>query len=320
MTGPEEFAKHSSTRSQECGPAGLPREKLPSVFAPLQHLRDLCGGISGAESSASCPLSLPTPKTNDNQGLPFGNTLADEGLEAMYTRAEYLSDQLRSSVEQLQDRVMRTWARSADNLNAANRGESNTGNKPAATDAVALQQALDTTVKLATTMTAALRFSEKEAKALHLLEVAEGESKSRSLDLGASVSPQPKTATAGPSTSQLRAFIANIEGSPLLAVPRSMYGQLLRTADHLKSTPTLKESRVRRRRLQAATIPPLTGPARSDGLVLVDPLVFSSLLGNLRSSDGPGILGMLKETVTRGASMTAAADAGTAEVSFGCAV
>ncbi|PHJ25539.1 hypothetical protein CSUI_000605 [Cystoisospora suis] len=292
---------------------GLPRESLLSVFAPLQHLRDLCGGATtGEESSASCPLSLSPLRSDDVPTLTFGNPVAEEGLEAMYMRAEYLSEQLRSSLEQLQDRVSRTWAREANSLDSANRAESNAGEKPAASDAAALQQALDATVKLANTMAAALRSSKKEVKALHLLDATEDESRTASVDSGPSALPLVKPAAAG-STSQLRAFIANIEGGPLLAVPRSMYGQLLRGTDHLKSTTTPKENHVRRRRLQAATTPPLTMPGRTDGLVLVDPLLLSSLLGNLRGSDGPGILGLLRETMTQGPFAGPAADAGTAE-------
>ncbi|KEP61861.1 UNVERIFIED_CONTAM: hypothetical protein HHA_238915 [Hammondia hammondi] len=281
----------------------IPRDSLPGLFTSLKNLNSRCGDASTGEAGASCPLNFPS-----FSALPLGTPFGEEGLDTMYSRVETLSEQLRVAVEQLQDRIMRTLAVTEPTA----QGEPATEKKEEETkDAAALRQAMDATVKLANTMNAALQFTKKEVKALQLFSAhAEDGLRHGALleDLGASAANLLKQGGSGGSSPQLRSFIANIEGSPLLAVPRSVYNQLLKvTAGEQEPQQSEQQqattSNVRRRRLQATGQTPTAGlgalASREDGLVLVDPLLFGSLLNTLRGVDGAGLRGALKDVLSR---------------------
>ncbi|KYF40071.1 hypothetical protein TGARI_238915 [Toxoplasma gondii ARI] len=283
----------------------IPRDSLPGLFISLKNLNTRCGETSTGEAGASCPLNFPSFST-----LPLGTPFGEEGLDTMYSRVETLSEQLRIAVEQLQDRIMRTLAVTEPSV----QGQPATEKKEETKDAAALRQAMDATVKLANTMNAALQFTKKEVKALKLFSAhAEDGLRNGALleDLGASAANLLKQGGSGGSSPQLRSFIANIEGSPLLAVPRSVYNQLLKvTAGEQEPQQSEQQQattiNVRRRRLQATGQTPTALSAGlgalapiEDGLVLVDPLFFGSLLNTLRGVDGAGLRGALKDVLSR---------------------
>ncbi|PFH32980.1 hypothetical protein BESB_081790 [Besnoitia besnoiti] len=280
----------------------IPRDSLPGLFTSLKSLRGGCGEAAG-ESVTSCALNLPSLSA-----LPLGAAFGEESLEAMYSRVEGLSEQLRTAVEQLQGRIMRNLPITEP---ASREKPATKSTEGAPKDVIALRQAMDATVKLADTMTAALQFTKKEVRALQLFNVPrDGGLAAGGLldDLGASAAQLLKHSAPG-SPSQLRSFVANIQGSPLLAVPRSVYNQLVKAAagEHEQQQQTTTNN-VRRRRLQAASQMPAATPAvsapstREDGLVLVDPLIFGNLLNNLRVVDAAGLRGKLKEVLPRAAS------------------
>ncbi|CBZ51784.1 conserved hypothetical protein [Neospora caninum Liverpool] len=289
----------------------VPRDSLPGLFTSLKNLNSRCGDAAAGEAGASCPLTFPS-----FSALSLGAPLGDEGLEAMYLRVESLSEQLRLAVEQLQERVMRTLSV----IEPSEEDKPATEKKVEETkDAVALRQAMDATVKLANTMTAALQFTKKEVKALQLFSAhSEGGLRAGALfeDLGSSAAHLLKQGGSGGSPAQLRSFIANIEGNPLLAVPRTVYNQLLRVTageqEPQRRGQQATTSNVRRRRLQVTeqTPPAYSAVAamvpREDGLVLVDPHIFGSLLNNLHGVDGAGLRGALKDILSRATQGSAA--------------